>query len=299
MAEFHNLKSLNDDEPAHWKALNLAAKALTKKAPTAAMPSLEHLKRADYNQVYEPAEDTYLLIDALLYEFEQGVFDLSTSATTKSEDDFVVLEIGCGTGVPTIMFRQEWQKRYPDRVLRTYVTDINPKALEVALRTDEYNNKNGLHTLVAPIRAVHCDLATDLLEILAGSVDVLIFNPPYVVTPDEEVVDFSDANTTTATATDDTIIAAAWAGGIHGRRVIDRALSQIQHVLRGHAYMVTVDDNRPANLANLCRKDYQLMVRPLFRRRAHNEYLTIQKIFPLGRGGFNPTTKQDSDSFDF
>eukprot|EP00977_Amphora_coffeiformis_P004171 scaffold846_cov168-Amphora_coffeaeformis.AAC.28 len=281
MAEFHNLKSFNDEEPEDWKELNRAAEALTKEAPTADMPSLDHLNRADYNQVYEPAEDTYLLIDALLYEFEQGVFDSNTASNTADDDDFVLLEIGCGTGVPTIMFRQEWQKRYPNRKLRTYVTDINPRALEVALRTDECNNNKGGDTSLAPIQVVHCDLGTDLLETLAGSVDVLIFNPPYVVTPDEEVVDFSNTNTTTGTATDDSIIAAAWAGGIHGRRVTDRALPQIQHVLRGHAYLITVDDNQPANLAVLCQKDHQLGVQPLFRRRAQNEYLTVQKIHPL------------------
>ena len=275
MAEFHHLKSLRDEESEDWNALNRAAEALAKKASTADMPSLNHLTRADYNQVYEPAEDTYLLIDALLHEFQQGVFD-STSTEEEEEEDFVLLEIGCGTGVPTIMFRQEWQSRYPNRTLRTYVTDINPRALQVALHTDECNNKGDV--LLAPIQAVRCDLATDLLEALAGSVDVLIFNPPYVVTPDEEVVDFSN---TTDTIVDDSMIAAAWAGGIRGRRVVDRALPQIQRLLRGRAYLVTVDDNQPANLANICQKDYQLMLQPLLRRRAHNEYLTIQKMLPL------------------
>lgn len=53
---------------------------------------------------------------------------------------------------------------------------------------------------------------TDLISgvALEGSVDILIFNPPYVPTPSEEVN--SDG------------IEASWAGGLHGREVIDRFL---------------------------------------------------------------------------
>jgi hypothetical protein len=74
-------------------------------------------------------------------------------------------------------------------------------------------------------------------------------------------------------------------------RVIDRAVPQISQLLRpqtGAAYLVTVDDNRPAQLAHLFQQQQQsssrdskqqLSMEPLFRRRARNEYLTIQKIF--------------------
>lgn len=86
----------------------------------------------------------------------------------------------------------------------------------------------------------------------AGLIDILLFNPPYVPTPDEEV--YAPAGlvteggrtpgTSTATATAgagadrasqsqptaDPLVA-AWAGGERGRRVIDRALPQIAAAL--------------------------------------------------------------------
>ena len=291
MAEFHRLKSRHDDdeEPAAWKDWNRAAEALTKQAATADMPRLDHLARKDYQQVYEPAEDTYLMMDALQYELEAGVFDANNHHTTPHDnDDFVLLEIGCGTGVSTVWFRQAWQKRYPGRPLKTFVTDINPRALQVCLRTDAHNQASPTTTL-PPIQAVRCDLATDLLEMLTNAVDVLIFNPPYVPTPDDEVVEFTappndDNDDDNTLLWDDSLIAAAWAGGTDGRRVVDRAVPQIQQLLRGRAYLVTVDDNQPAALAQRLQTQYGLDMKPLFRRRAHNEYLTIQKIVPMEVG---------------
>ena len=53
--------------------------------------------------------------------------------------------------------------------------------------------------------------------------------PPYLPTPDDVVVEFTappndDDNTS---LWDGSLIAAAWAGGTHGRRVVDRAVPQI------------------------------------------------------------------------
>jgi release factor glutamine methyltransferase len=278
MAEFHRLKSLKDQEPAEWAALNRQAEALTKTVRTAELPSLQHLKMADYAAVYEPAEDTYLLVDAMQYALDQGAFDDADDDNNNNNKACTLLEIGCGTGVPTVWFRHAWQRRYPHRTLHTYVTDINPKAIEVALATDQINNPQ-----LAPIHAVRCDLATALVQDLAGAVDVLIFNPPYVPTPDDEVVDFEADRTLIDTITGDEIIAAAWAGGANGRRVVDRALAQVQGLLRGTAFLVTVDDNQPAALSQLCAQKYQLSMTPLLRRRTRNEYLTIQRLQPLAQ----------------
>ena len=50
-----------------------------------------------------------------------------------------------------------------------------------------------------------------------GQVDVLLFNPPYVPTPDEEVSGCG--------------IEASWAGGEDGRKVIDAFLPKIKVVV--------------------------------------------------------------------
>ena len=76
-------------------------------------------------------------------------------------------------------------------------------------------------------------------------------------------------------------IEASWAGGTDGRVVIDRALPQIASLLskpHGAAYMITVDDNKPEDIASIMQTEYGIYVRPFFRRRARNEFLTVLKM---------------------
>lgn len=76
-------------------------------------------------------------------------------------------------------------------------------------------------------------MRTDLVSglRLSGLVDLLLFNPPYVPSPADEVGGAG--------------ISAAWAGGPRGRVVIDRFLTILPGLLSpaGVAYMVAVADN--------------------------------------------------------
>jgi len=84
------------------------------------------------------------------------------------------------------------------------------------------------------------------MNIRCGLVDVLIFNPPYVPTPSEEVRGRG--------------IEAAWAGGRHGREVIDRFLPQIPKLLSpsGICYLLLVQDNKPMEIQTILLESFQL-----------------------------------------
>ncbi|CAN0253608.1 unnamed protein product [Pylaiella littoralis] len=227
------------------------------------LPSLDHFNFREYEHFYEPAEDTYLLIDAL-----QADADVLRDSVRPS----LCLEIGPGSGLVTAALcamlregREEDEGRekplqppLPPLQPLFMAADINPQAAAACARTAKANK-------VEPFEAVCCDLAICMRDRLRRRVDVLLFNPPYVPTPPEEVGSKD--------------IAAAWAGGERGREVIDRFLPEVKELLspNGCFYMVAVDDNDPTEIISIMR-DYGVHAEVVLRRRAKNEALCIIKM---------------------
>jgi len=266
MAEFHPLRS-NDQNPTTkaYAQLNKDAERRAKECRSAQMPSLTHLGLRDYDTVYEPSDDTYLLIDAIGMDIDimEGKSD-GDVGTVEQSNIRRTLEIGCGTGVPTVYLAGRCSTSETNMSPVHFVTDINPDAIRIAKSTAE---RNGIPANT--FKAFQCDLASDILEELENKVDILIFNPPYVPTPDEEVGSNG--------------IEASWAGGRDGRVVLDRALSQIARLLafpHGVAFIVVVDDNYPEQISQIMEETYGIKVFPWMRRRARNEFLTILKMKP-------------------
>lgn len=329
----NNIDILN---PMLWNQWNIEAEERAKISKTshgAIMPSLDHFTYQDYENFYEPSDDTYLFLDALQYEFSNNnkwnhhnddvndendnnddfVINSSISTTychdesssSSSSPLIICLEVGCGSGVVTVYLQNQWmllnqqrnnrnlQHRDNEHILlrkhkksfrRMYniVTDINPLALKATQSTflNNHSQDKDDDKQSTLLECIQCDLATSILPQLRHSINIILFNPPYVPTPDEEVNQNGS-------------IAAAWAGGMNGRRVIDRFIPQLVQLLSKKkttsndgidcydgdiAYMVTVDDNQPYELATLLLNQHKLLMKPLYRRRARNEYLTIQKI---------------------
>ncbi|KAG8908525.1 hypothetical protein FRB99_005885 [Tulasnella sp. 403] len=158
-------------------------------------PSLAHLTKLDYEHVYEPAEDTFILLDAL----EQDAAQLIALQPR------VCLEIGSGSGCVSAFIGS---------ILGSsgclyLATDINARATEATARTGERNQ--------IPISPVLTSLCDGLQNRLAHRVDVLLFNPPYVPTSrDESLVAQGGRD-----------IAGAWAGGMDGMEVTDMLLERV------------------------------------------------------------------------
>jgi release factor glutamine methyltransferase len=101
-------------------------------------------------EVYQPAEDTFLLLSACEDECRRN-------------DS--VLEIGCGTGCIAFSLKSRDSRRACRLVL---ATDINPHAVVAA-------------------RSLGLDVVrADLLSGIRGPFDLVIFNPPYLPTDPEE-----------------------------------------------------------------------------------------------------------------
>uniref|UniRef100_A0A1I7ZS35 Methyltransferase HEMK2 n=1 Tax=Steinernema glaseri TaxID=37863 RepID=A0A1I7ZS35_9BILA len=157
--------------------------------------------------VYDPAEDTFLLMDALEMQAE----------FLRSLNSPIITEIGCGSGVVSAFAR----KVCGNQSALSFATDLNLKALNCTQRTADLND--------CSIELVQGDLLTPLRARLQGQIDVLLFNPPYVPTEAEA----------------SRVEELCYAGGQTGRSVLDRLLPEVPKLLsaRGRFYVVALKSN--------------------------------------------------------
>ncbi|NXG51723.1 HEMK2 methyltransferase, partial [Psilopogon haemacephalus] len=207
-----------------------------------AAPALPTPRYEPLGDVYEPAEDTFLLLDAL----EQDTARLQQARVE------ICLEIGSGSGVVSAFLAS-----IIGSSALYLCTDINPRAAHCTLETALLNNVH--------LQPIITDLVQGLSPRLNGKVDLLIFNPPYVVTPSEEVESHG--------------IEASWAGGIKGREVMDRVFPLVPDLLSpgGLFYLVTIKENDPDEIQETMKK-YGLEGTQVLSRRAGQEMLTILKF---------------------
>ena len=107
-------------------------------------------------EVYDPAEDTYLLLDSI---------DVS--------ENMYVLEIGTGCGIISLYFASQGAN--------IICSDINPYAIELVKK----NYLQNMNNLKGSIQIRQGDLfsVVDSKELF----DIIIFNPPYLPTKKEDL----------------------------------------------------------------------------------------------------------------
>ncbi|NXS48316.1 HEMK2 methyltransferase, partial [Balaeniceps rex] len=213
-------------------------------APRLPTPRYDHVgPQGPFRDVYEPAEDTFLLLDALERE----------AARLREAGVEICLEIGSGSGVVSTFLASS----IIGSSALYICTDINPMAAYCTLETALLNNVH--------LQPVITDLVKGLSPRLNGKVDLLLFNPPYVVTPSEEVESHG--------------IEASWAGGKKGREVMDRVFPLVPDLLSpgGLFYLVTIKENNPDEILETMKKCGLEGTRVLSRQ-AGQEMLTILKF---------------------
>ncbi|KIY53981.1 putative methylase [Fistulina hepatica ATCC 64428] len=210
-------------------------------------PDLSHLTTADYDKVYEPAEDTFLLLDAL--EKDADVL--------RAAKPSVVLEVGSGSGCVTAFLSQILG---PTNTLYLS-TDINSHACKCTRST---GNRNSV-----TIESVNTSFAGPLASRLKNKIDIVIFNPPYVPTGSPESSEAQFARN----------IAGAWAGGTSGMEVTDVFLDVVPDLVSPHGvfYLVALKENGiPAIQKRMTEKHMDSQI--AMQRRAGKEHLFILKF---------------------
>lgn len=211
-------------------------------------PYLTHITSDDYKYVYEPAEDSFLLLDALEADLEK----------IRLHRPAICIEIGSGSGVIITAMA----KALPETAC--FAIDINPRACDVTTRTA---HKNG-----ATLNVVNMNL---LNGFRTNKIDLLIFNPPYVVTPDEEI----DLQASSDDNHVNDKITKSWAGGADGRLIMDRVFDAMHAILspRGMAYILVIEENKPKEIiANMKGQEFYGSV--VAERRIRGEHLYVLRF---------------------
>ena len=146
--------------------------------------------------VYEPSDDTYLLLDALeKIDIDPG---------------FIVLEVGCGTGIVSIALSC-W-------AASVVACDINPHAVDIC-------KKNAARNKAKNVEVVESDLFSNV----SGRFDLIVFNTPYLPQDSDETVSGE--------------INHAWDGGADGRKVIDKFLSGVSKHLSSSGKVIFLESS--------------------------------------------------------
>nr|POE64885.1 erf1 methyltransferase catalytic subunit mtq2 [Quercus suber] len=212
-------------------------------------PSTSHV---NYNHVYEPAEDSYLLLDTLSSATESAWLQSRFASSKRAP---VILEVGTGSGVVLAFVTAHARSIFGTSDVATLGIDVNRFACQATIETVTYATDEAMARGIAPARFLGCLQADLTTAIEPHSIDVLIFNPPYVPTESlpslAEKLD-SDANlsSTQLFERDSHLLSLSYAGGIDGMETTTRLLQHLPDVLdrRGVAYVLLCAQNHPEDV---------------------------------------------------
>ena len=214
-------------------------------------PSTSHV---NYGQIYEPAEDSYLLLDTLSSTTETAFLRTRLAADSPSP---LVLEVGTGSGVVLAFVTAHTDRIIGRSDVATIGVDVNAYACVATRQTVRLAVKEAASTQASTalfLDAVAGDLAS---VVKPASVDVLIFNPPYV--PTETLPHMLDEKREGATndsfTRDSHLLSLSTDGGVDGMETTNRMLDQLPGVLseRGIAYILLCAVNRPGDVMSRIR----------------------------------------------
>ncbi|KAF2663549.1 hypothetical protein BT63DRAFT_121928 [Microthyrium microscopicum] len=214
-------------------------------------PSTSHVS---FDNVYEPSEDSFLLLDTLSSASE---VEFLKTRFPKNEAVPVIAEVGVGSGVVLAFANAHATEIFGKPHVLTLAIDINRHACEATRQTVEKASTDLAGSQVSVgtfLGSIQADLGSAMRS---GVVDVLIFNPPYVPS-EESLADLRDvalsepqfkASSSAKFERDSKLLALSYAGGADGMETTNILLSDLPRILnerRGVAYILLCAQNKPA-----------------------------------------------------
>ncbi|GAW83239.1 putative N6-DNA-methyltransferase [Plasmodium gonderi] len=218
------------------------------------MPSSPEVKlKLDYiynnedvrKNVYLPSSDTFTFLEVLEDEVE-----------TISPNVHVALEMGTGSGYLGLSLLELLLKKNKKLDL-LYCVDINEKACECVKKLTVENK-------ISCVDIINTDLFNNLRK--CKQFDLVLFNPPYVVTEQDEM--------------NKTDIVASYAGGKHGREIILKFLLNVYDYVsdQGVIYLLMEKNNKPDEILKHANISNKFNYVELKKKKTLNETIFIYKL---------------------
>lgn len=214
-------------------------------------PSTSHVA---FERVYEPAEDSYLLLDTL----SSGGEEAFLRARFSNVESPLVVEVGTGSGVIISFITAHAQVILGRADVLTVGIDLNRFACKATEQTVASAQQEQITQKVSHGFYMGNVLGDLVGSLRPGTVDILVFNPPYV--PTSELPDYPKSDDTTPQTTfedDSRLLALSYAGGAHGMETTDRLLESLPSILSqttGCAYILLCAQNKPDNVKEAIRR---------------------------------------------
>ena len=243
--------------------------AQTKMLPT---PSTSHVP---FERIYEPSEDSYLLLDTLSSPSEVaflkhrfGQCAETANGAGRDGQSPLIVEVGTGSGVVLAFLTAHARAIFGRDDVLTLGTDVNSHACHASQKTVALavvestpssmanGSPSAVPMAISPAKYLGSLLADLCAPLRHGVTNVLVFNPPYVPTPSlpslpgsEAQIGSSSMPSAASTLEDDPhLLALSYAGGTNGMQTTERLLSQLDDILdkqRGVAYVLFCAQNKP------------------------------------------------------
>ncbi len=208
-------------------------------------PSTSHLS---FQCIYEPAEDSFLLLDCLSSEAEAQFLRARFAAVKPCP---IILEVGTGSGVVVAFSVANSEAILGRGDVIGLGTDINGFACRATEATvaKAFEGKSVQSSIF--LDCLMADLSSPMKP---SMVDILIFNPPYVPTADPPSAPICDMYHSKQDGPgtfleESRLLELSYAGGKDGMEVTNRLLEQLPHLLtpqRGVAYILLCAQNQPS-----------------------------------------------------
>lgn len=206
-----------------------------------------------FDTIYEPSEDSYLFLDTLSSTSESEWLSQRFTRDAPATPTPLVVEVGTGSGVVLAFAAANSNLIFGRRDILTLGVDVNRDAclatrstVVKAVTERQAGQSTDMNAKTQYAASITADLTTSLRP---GSVDVLLFNPPYV--PTEELPATPHLGREEAASRFDEesyLLSLTYAGGVDGmettRRLLD-AIPGVLHPTRGVAYVLLCKQNRP------------------------------------------------------